>query len=107
MIDQSFIDSQKKVIEEKITELESDIRAKSKYADSGSSTEDNIQDFEQFEESQAMTKNDQRDLVMLKAAAARIEEGTYGKCKRCDEQIERSRLEMYPEADFCATHAKK
>lgn len=40
-------------------------------------------------------------LEQLERALARIEEGTYGFCVRCGEQIPPERLKAVPEADLC------
>lgn len=39
------------------------------------------------------------------AALARIEVGTYGKCRECGEDIEEDRLEANPAAATCIAHA--
>ena len=40
---------------------------------------------------------------LVKAALARIEEGAYGFCLRCDEPIGSNRLRAMPHARFCVT----
>ena len=40
---------------------------------------------------------------LVKAALARIEEGVYGFCLRCDEPIGSNRLRAIPHATFCVT----
>lgn len=42
-----------------------------------------------------------RYLKSLNAALKRIEEGTYGICTRCNKRIERERLEVVPNAQYC------
>jgi len=44
---------------------------------------------------------DSIQIKTLKAALARIEEGTYGFCLRCDETISWNRLHVMPQAAFC------
>lgn len=41
------------------------------------------------------------ELRLVTAALARIEEGTYGFCLRCDEAISWNRLQVMPQAAFC------
>jgi len=107
MIDKKFIASQKVVIERAIDRLSKQIAQSKAYANIGSSNEDNALEFEAFEEKLALNKTTEKELVELKEALKRIEDGKYGFCAKCGEQIEAGRLKTYPEAEFCATHAKK
>ena len=42
-----------------------------------------------------------REIVAIKAALTRIDEGSYGECTRCGEPVGEKRLEAYPEAALC------
>lgn len=44
---------------------------------------------------------DRQELKAIEAALVRIEEGTYGVCERCSEEIDSRRLEVLPYARFC------
>lgn len=44
-------------------------------------------------------------LTSIKAAITRIQDGTYGKCEKCGEDIPDDRLEANPAADTCIDHA--
>ena len=46
-------------------------------------------------------EHDFAELRLVKAALARIEEGTYGFCLRCDQAITWNRLQVMPQAAFC------
>ncbi len=46
-------------------------------------------------------------LRMIDEALARIEDGSYGYCLDCDEQIEAKRLENQPWTPFCVVHAEE
>lgn len=46
-------------------------------------------------------------LRRIDAALDRIEEGTYGHCDECDEEISAKRLENQPWADLCIQHAEE
>ncbi|EQC50197.1 putative RNA polymerase-binding protein DksA [Bacteriovorax sp. BSW11_IV] len=51
-----------------------------------------------------------RELTKLRAielALERIEDGTYGHCEECDEEIAAKRLDNQPWADLCITHAEE
>ena len=43
----------------------------------------------------------QRRLVQVRAALRRLDEGEYGECVACGEQVGFRRLEAQPEAPFC------
>jgi RNA polymerase-binding transcription factor DksA len=46
-------------------------------------------------------------LDRARQALARIEDGTYGKCVACGEQIPRERLEAVPETPYCVRDAAR
>ena len=51
----------------------------------------------------------QRELNKLRAieeALLRIEDGTYGHCEECDEEIKAKRLELQPWTTLCVGHAE-
>jgi len=45
------------------------------------------------------------ELRMIEAALERIEEGEYGYCTICGEQIAEERLDVVPATPFCRNHA--
>jgi RNA polymerase-binding protein DksA len=47
-----------------------------------------------------------KEIASVKRALARIEDGTYGECVRCGEEIAPARLEARPEAALCIDCAK-
>lgn len=48
-----------------------------------------------------------REIASVKRALTRIENGTYGQCVRCGEEIAAKRLEARPEAALCIECARK
>lgn len=46
-----------------------------------------------------------QELRMIEAAFARMEEGEYGYCVTCGEQISEERLDLLPATPFCRDHA--
>ena len=46
-------------------------------------------------------------LRRIDAALDRIDEGTYGHCEDCEEEIGMKRLENQPWAELCITHAEE
>jgi len=106
MITKDFIKIQRKLIEKKIELLQKEISQNKKYEDLGSTDEDKAKEFENFEERTALSRSEKKEIKNLKNALGRIDKGTYGKCKVDGEPIEIGRLKIYPEAEYCATHAK-
>ena len=47
-----------------------------------------------------------REIASVKRALARIEDGSYGTCVRCGEEIAPARLEARPEAALCINCAR-
>lgn len=62
-------------------------------------------------QSQAMAKENSRrreqQLVRIDAALERVEEGEYGYCASCDEEINSRRLDVDPANPFCVNCASK
>ena len=51
--------------------------------------------------------NEARDeLLRIAATLQRIEDGSYGKCTECGDEIDNARLEAYPYADECIECAR-
>lgn len=48
-----------------------------------------------------------REIVAVKAAIARVDEGSYGECTRCGENVGDKRLEAFPEAALCINCARE
>ena len=99
----------KKVINEKISRAEADLKTlKSAYSnDSDNGTEDTSPTFKAFEEgSQTMSKEANTQLAIrqekfirdLKNAIIRIENKTYGICRVTGKLISKKRLELVPHA---------
>tara|TARA_B100000963_G_scaffold84388_1_gene72026 strand:- start:991 stop:1317 length:327 start_codon:yes stop_codon:yes gene_type:complete len=47
-----------------------------------------------------------RQVLLLDAALQRLDDGEYGHCVSCGEEIEANRLELDPATPFCIAHAK-
>ena len=59
---------------------------------------------EKFENDNAQLAQLEIQLRNVKSALERIEQGTFGKCSVCGNDIEEDRLEASPKADTCKTH---
>jgi DnaK suppressor protein len=65
---------------------------------------DTLDEVQQAREREIAVWNLDRDSVLLRnvsAALARIEDGSYGICMNCDEEIKPKRLEAVPWAKYC------
>ena len=69
-------------------------------ADSATATHDREVDYTLEESAEDV-------LARIDAALARIEEGTYGRCRVCGREIGEERLEARPWADLCIDDARK
>lgn len=103
MITKQFIEKQKVKIERKIKHLEVDLGQAKKFEDIGSTSGDEVLEFEEFEGKNALAKDYSSELIELKKALKRIEDGTYGICEKCKGPIELARLEAFPQSRFCAS----
>ena len=56
-------------------------------------------------EHRAIVGHIQDSLRDVDAALAKLDEGTYGKCEECGEEIAEARLEAMPSARYCIKHA--
>ncbi|MEQ1500178.1 MAG: TraR/DksA C4-type zinc finger protein [Parcubacteria group bacterium] len=59
---------------------------------------------ETFENNQGILEQLEKQLNLVKSALAKIEDGTYGKCENCGQDIENDRLEVNPSATTCKAH---
>ncbi len=50
---------------------------------------------------EASARRRQQEMINLEAALRRIEQGDFGLCLECDEEINPERLEIEPTALFC------
>jgi len=106
MINEKLKKSLKKVVENDIKRLESEIKEYRQFKHLGTTNEDNALEFEAFSERLSLSKTAEKELKELKKALERMEQGKYGVCKVCGGSIETGRLKVYPAATTCATHAK-
>jgi DnaK suppressor protein len=55
----------------------------------------------------SVREREREKLMLINEALERIEDGTYGFCEDCDEEIGLKRLEKQPWASLCITHAEE
>ena len=62
---------------------------------------------ENMEVLDALVREGEEELTLIKAALQRIDAGTYGACTACGESISSERLEVRPYSDECISCASK
>lgn len=80
---------------------------KTRYEDFGDEDDDNAEEYRQHEIQLSLEKKLESALNDVQDALKRIDTGTYGTCEVCGEAIKLERLEVYPAARFCMTHANQ
>lgn len=55
----------------------------------------------------SLTLNLENKLKEINLALEKIEKGKYGICEECQKEIEKERLQIYPETKFCSKCKKK
>jgi DnaK suppressor protein len=75
----------------------------------GASYDDNFADSGQVAAEQgeyrALAAQLREQLDDVERALTRVDDGTYGRCEVCDEQISEARLEVMPATRHCIAHA--
>jgi RNA polymerase-binding transcription factor DksA len=56
-------------------------------------------------ETEALANTLRESLEEVERALGKLEDGSYGKCEVCGEEIAAARLEAMPAARYCITHA--
>jgi DnaK suppressor protein len=67
----------------------------------GTDKEDNATESEEYSDNLAVETSLEEQLREVEDALERIEKGTYGICKNCNEEIDIERLKAYPAAKAC------
>jgi RNA polymerase-binding transcription factor DksA len=107
IIDKLFVLSQEKNLKNELVRLEEQHKLTRKFPEYGTSTDDNIQEIERFQENLSLQKNLRNLIKDTKSALKRIEKGSYGTCESCGQQIENGRLKVYPSAAVCVSCSNK
>lgn len=110
MLDENKMKEMKdRLIEEK-TKLEANLTKiaiktdegyKARVEDLGREEDDNAEEMEEKEATQGLIKVLSNNLDDVLKALKKMEDGTYGYCENCDEEIPIERLQAYPAATSC------
>ena len=63
------------------------------------------QDAENDEVLEELGNVGQKEIAAIRAALKRMDDGTYGTCVKCGEDISEQRLDVLPYTPFCKDHA--
>lgn len=74
-----------------------------KWKDVGTKEEDSATEVADYQDQISLERNLEISLEKIEKAIQSIDKGDYGKCEKCGKEIERARLEAYPEATLCLT----
>lgn len=88
-------------LDERVHEIEDDLRSPSSPDFAEYATE-----AEGDEVLEGLERSSVREIEQIRSALQRIEDGSYGECVRCGEEIDEKRLEAVPYATTCIGCAK-
>ncbi len=72
-----------------------------RFNDIGTDEDENASEVEEYTDNLALEKNLEGQLKDINEALVRIEDGTYGFCENCQQEIDPERLLAYPSAKTC------
>lgn len=87
--------------------LEKKIKQLSEFPDYGSNDDDNAKELADFESNLSLEQQLKYLLDKVKRALKAIKDGSYGRCRKCQQAIESGRLEIMPYAELCITCQKE
>lgn len=93
----------KQQVSKRISEIDRDIRHEGMSADWSEQASEREND----EVLESLGNTSEQELLMIKYALKRIEDGTYFQCDECGEDIPPARLELLPFTAHCVDCAEK
>lgn len=101
-------DDARKILLARREELLGAISDKQDQIDENTSTDEEDKPAERQEEEvlTALSHSDQVELSRIDAALARMDDGSYGQCANCGEEIAAARLQAVPDAVLCVSCAE-
>ncbi len=115
MLDKNTLKELKERLLEEKTKLDSNLNKiaiktdegyKARIEDLGREEDDNAEEMEEKEANQGLIKVLSKNLDDVLKALEKMEDGTYGHCENCDEEIPIERLQAYPAATSCVKCSK-
>lgn len=110
MLEQNLLEELKGALLEEKTKLEADLDKlaiktedgyRAKIENLGREEDDNAEEMEEKEANDSVIAVLMDNLKEVELALMRMEEGIYGRCENCDEEIPLERLRAYPAATTC------
>lgn len=106
------LQDEKKKIESQLRTMTKDTsfnkdKIQAKWSEVGDKDEDNAVEVANFQDSISIERDLEVGLERIDKALSRIDEGNYGKCEVCDNDISEDRLIAFPEATKCLKDASK
>lgn len=101
MVPADLIEKQKKTLIDEKERLEKKTDELKKFPNYGQNEDDNAKEVSDFENNLSIEEQLNYLLNKVKRALESIEDGNYGKCKKCSKTIEQGRLEIIPYAELC------
>jgi len=86
------------ITEEKVFDKD---KVQAKWKDLGTKEEDSAVEVSDYQDQISLERNLEISLEKIDKAIERLNKGVYGQCENCKKEIERVRLEAYPEATLC------
>jgi len=78
-----------------------------KFPDYGDSMEDNATEVQDYTKNLSLERDLQKELIGIEKALVKMEDGTYGVCNYCGQEIELERLKIRPESNSCVACKKQ
>jgi DnaK suppressor protein len=116
MLEQKNIEELKNILLEQKKELEGQLNKiaekengdyEASFDDFGRNAEDNAEEVEEYTAKVGVTETLEKKLSEINVALEKIENGTYGFCENCKEEIPLERLRAYPAAKDCIKCSEK
>ncbi len=112
MLDKNVSDELKKMLLSEKEKLENDLGRianptgtpgdyEAKFEDIGTSSDENAMEVEEYADKLALENDLEKQLKDVNDALERMENGTYGFCENCQQEIDIERLRAYPAARTC------
>lgn len=99
-----ILQSEKKDIEDRIVTLrKSDPFADPDYASDNAAVDTDVREQENHQRITAEIETLEKRLTDIAEAMVRAHGGSYGVCKKCNQDIPEKRLELIPESIYCVT----
>jgi DnaK suppressor protein len=96
------LETEKLEVSNRIVELKKDDPfSDPDYSSDNAAVDSDVREQETHQRIEAEMNTLREKLTNIENALKRVEKGTYGYCKRCNEEIPEKRLQLVPETSYC------